>query len=82
MCLSVSAASSFKGKVVSVADGDTLTVVTSDKKMFKIRLQGIDAPENSQPAGKKAQKALSDKVLDKEVTVNWSEYLDETTYET
>jgi endonuclease YncB( thermonuclease family) len=33
------------GKVVSVADGDTLTVLDADKVQHRIRLHGIDAPE-------------------------------------
>ena len=33
------------GKVVHIADGDTLTVLDADKVQHKIRLHGIDAPE-------------------------------------
>ncbi len=72
LCLPASGAGTFKGKVTSVADGDTITVTTSDKKQFKIRFEGIDAPEAKQPFGDKAKKALSDKVLNKEVTVTWT----------
>ena len=72
LCLSASGAGTFKGKVTSVADGDTITVTTSDKKQFKIRLEGIDTPEGEQPFGDKATKALSDKVLNKQVTVTWT----------
>ena len=72
LCLSASGAGTFVGKVTSVADGDTITVTTSDKKQFKIRFEGIDAPEAKQPFGDKAKKALSDKVLNKEVTVTWT----------
>ena len=72
LCLSASGAGTFVGKVTSVADGDTITVTTSDKKQFKIRLEGIDTPEDEQPFGDKATKALSDKVLNKQVTVTWT----------
>ena len=72
LCLSVSGAGMFKGKVTSVDDGDTITVTTPDKKQFRIRLEGIDAPEVKQPYGDKAKKALSVKILNKEVTVTWS----------
>jgi micrococcal nuclease len=57
-----------KGKVVYITDGDTLTLLV-DKKQYKIRLLGIDAPENEQPFGKQASKALSDKVFEKTVQV-------------
>jgi hypothetical protein len=36
----------FTGKVVAVADGDTITVLR-DKEQVKIRLAGIDAPEKN-----------------------------------
>lgn len=35
-----------EGKVVKVSDGDTITILTSDKKQVKIRLSGIDCPES------------------------------------
>jgi hypothetical protein len=35
-------AKTFGGKVVGIADGDTLTVVTRSKRQHKIRLAGID----------------------------------------
>ncbi|MGD0515896.1 MAG: thermonuclease family protein [Thermoguttaceae bacterium] len=57
-----------KGKVVYITDGDTLTLQV-DKKQYKIRLLGIDAPEVEQPFGKQATKALSDKVFEKTVQV-------------
>ena len=58
-------------KVISVADGDTVTVLDSRKKQHKIRLAGIDAPEKAQPYGKKAKKYLSALVYKKTVCVDW-----------
>ena len=46
----VQAASSVHGKVVGVADGDTVTVLSAKNKRYKIRLQGVDAPELRQAA--------------------------------
>ncbi len=36
------------GKVVKVADGDTITVLDTTNTQHRIRLQGIDAPETGQ----------------------------------
>lgn len=33
------------GRVVSIADGDTLTVLDRSRIQYKVRLIGIDAPE-------------------------------------
>ncbi len=57
-----------EGKVVAVADADTLTVLV-DKTQYRIRLAGIDAPEKGQPFGTKAREALADKVFGKTVKV-------------
>lgn len=60
------------GKVVSIADGDTLTVL-AEKTQHRIRLEGIDAPESSQAFGQKAKQALGELVFGKEVKVEWKE---------
>lgn len=59
----------FTGKVVGIADGDTITVLDRDNKQHKIRLAGIDAPELGQPFGQTAKRKLSDLVFEKMVTV-------------
>lgn len=43
----------FRGRVVAVADGDTLTVMKNGAPA-KIRLEGIDCPEKKQPFGDRA----------------------------
>lgn len=55
------------GKVTSVADGDTVTVVAEDGQRIKVRLLAIDAPELKQPFGPPARDALKKLVQDKEV---------------
>ncbi len=37
----------FTGKVVRIADGDTVTVLDLSKVQHKVRLTGIDAPEKN-----------------------------------
>ncbi len=59
------------GKVVSVSDGDTITVLDAENNQHKIRLMGIDAPEKSQPFGQASKKNLSNMVFGKTVTVEW-----------
>ena len=45
LALSFPAWSDITGNVVGVADGDTITVLDADKVQHKIRLTGIDAPD-------------------------------------
>lgn len=59
------------GRVIGVADGDTITILDSSNTQFKIRLSGIDAPEKKQPYGNASKKSLSTLVYGKEVTVEW-----------
>lgn len=61
-----------EGRVVGVADGDTITVLDNTKIQYKIRLSGIDAPEKSQPFGNVSKKSLSDLVYGKPVTIDYT----------
>lgn len=56
------------GKVVSVADGDTIRVLVG-RKQIKVRLAEIDAPEKRQPFGSRAKQAMSELVFGKTVGV-------------
>lgn len=56
------------GKVVSVHDGDTITILV-EKEQVKIRLFGIDAPELKQPCGKKSKQFLSNLIAGQIVEV-------------
>ncbi len=57
------------GRVVAVADGDTITVLDADKVQHKIRLSGIDAPEKKQAFGNRSKESLSDMVFERTVNV-------------
>ena len=57
---SVILADELRGKVVSIADGDTITVLDADKKQHKVRLTGIDAPEKKQAFGAKSKARLGE----------------------
>lgn len=58
-----------EGKVVAVADGDTITVIDDRRKPHRIRLVGIDAPEKRQAFGQRSKQSLSDMVYGKRVSV-------------
>lgn len=60
-----------RGRVVKVADGDTITVLDAANTQHKIRLQGIDAPEKSQAFGNASRKHLSSLVAGKNVSVKY-----------
>ena len=71
LCIAMSLnAATLQGKVVSVADGDTITILDSQKTQHKIRLQGIDAPERAQAFGNKSKQSLHEMVHGKQVTVD------------
>lgn len=46
------------GRVVHVADGDTITLLTQEKQQVKIRIAGIDAPEKAQPFGNRSKQNM------------------------
>lgn len=64
----VTVAAEFGGKVVSVADGDTLTVLVNNRQI-RIRLVEIDAPEKGQAYGTRSRQSLSDMTHGKIVRV-------------
>lgn len=66
LCLSAGAV--HQGKVVKIADGDTLTLLV-ESDQHKIRLSDFDTPERKQPFGTKAKQALSDLAFGKQARV-------------
>ena len=64
----------FEGRVVGVQDGDTITVLDSSNANHRIRLLGIDAPENGQAFGTKSGQNLSQSIFNKVVRIEWSKH--------
>ncbi len=65
------AADTLRGRVVGVADGDTVTVLATGKVRHVVRLAGIDAPEKAQPYGDRAKRHLSGLVFGAVVEVEY-----------
>lgn len=57
------------GRVVRVADGDTVSLLDGANTQHQIRLYGVDAPENGQPYGDRARAALAGMVAGKRLGV-------------
>ena len=64
-----SGAQTLTGRVVRIADGDTITVLDSSNTQHRIRLEGIDAPESHQAFGTQSKKNLSDLVFGREASI-------------
>ena len=52
-------AETLTGRVIKVADGDTVTMLDESNVQRKIRLSGIDAPERKQPYGAASKKNVA-----------------------
>ncbi len=65
--LSFAQAEPFQCKVVEVINGDTMTCLTEQKELVKVKLHEINAPKLAQPYGQEAKQLLSDIVLNKDV---------------
>lgn len=71
LCLAATAcaASGHPARVVGVSDGDTITVLTAEKRQIKIRLAGIDAPESGQDFGARSKQLASELAFGKTVEI-------------
>jgi endonuclease YncB( thermonuclease family) len=66
------AAHELRGRVVSVVDGDTISIVDTANHLDRIRLAAIDAPERAQPYSVVSRRTLAARVLHRDIVVQWS----------
>jgi endonuclease YncB( thermonuclease family) len=76
LALSITSSSAWQvktitGKVVGVADGDTITMLDATNRQHRVRFQGIDAPESNQAFGQRSKQSLSEMVFGKPVIVQY-----------
>ena len=62
-------AGTLEGRIIGIADGDTVTILDGSNSQHKIRLAGINAPEKKQAFGTRSKESLSDLVFGKTVIV-------------
>jgi endonuclease YncB( thermonuclease family) len=63
----------FQGRVVNVADGDTVTVLTASNTEFQVRCRGINAPKGQQDFASQSRQRLTGLLLDEPVTVRYGQ---------
>jgi endonuclease YncB( thermonuclease family) len=64
-------AETLTGTVISVVDGDTLTIVDAQKRRYRVRLGQVDAPERKQSFGIKSARSLHALCFRKTALVEW-----------
>lgn len=67
-------ADTLAGRVVDVADGDTITIRDGRKTRHTVWLAGIDAPKSKQPFAQASKQHLSQLVSGKDVSVEWQQH--------
>ena len=67
-CAAPAQAETYMGRIIGVADGDSLTLLDAQNRSHNIRLIGIDAPELAQVGGQQAQTSLAALALDQKAT--------------
>jgi endonuclease YncB( thermonuclease family) len=60
-----------QGRVVKIYDGDTLAFVDGMNREFRVRLNGIDAPERAQSFGAASRKSLAEMTRGKTALIDY-----------
>ena len=64
-------AETLSGTVVTIIDGDTLTIVDAQKRRHRVKLAEVDAPESKQAFGIKSARSLYGLCFKKTAQVEW-----------
>lgn len=67
-----SSAKEVSGKVVSVIDGDTYDLLTAQQHKYRVRMEGIDAPERGMRFYKESKGYLTSLCLGRQVKLRWT----------
>ena len=67
-------AETLTGKVIKIADGDTITILDRDNHQYRIRVAGIDAPERKQPFYEASKQNLAKLAFGRVATVEWRKH--------
>lgn len=65
----LSFATTIKGKVIKITDGDTITILEENGDKTRVRFYGIDAPEKKQDYGIKSLNVLKKLIDKKEIEI-------------
>lgn len=57
-----------QGRIVGIIDGDTVSLLDTSRRQHRIRISGIDAPEQTQPFGQRAKSSLAALAFDREAS--------------
>ena len=66
-------AETLSGTVISVVDGDTLTILDAQKRRYRVRLGQVDAPESNQAFGIQSARSLHGLCFRKTAKVEWQD---------
>jgi endonuclease YncB( thermonuclease family) len=66
-------AETIQGRIIRIADGDTLTILDARNRERHVRLAEIDAPERKQAFGTQSRQSLSALCFKKPAQIEWQE---------